>query len=610
MGEEATDVVLPLLTPIGAKRFEGVIGVARDAALKLESKDVVGLVAFPAAQFGGGVALAYRYSEADRRATLTVTRRDAEVTAKVATMLRAEQNRVMVKARITFTVRYAGVDRFAIRMPASLRDEARVTGNNIRQKPIEAIEGNEDQVLQRVELQGKVLGDYVLLVEYDLPYGDVEAGETVEVPVLIAEGVKREEGVYAVYREPVLEVSAATEGMELIDPRELPPGVDRKDVFLAFKYLAHPHLVSLAVRKHDYLEVVQAVAHHMHLITLLNDEGVSLTRVELLLTNNGLQFLNLRLMAGKKPDSLHVQKRDGNWKPETPQAGPRDSILVRMPSWAGPDDRFRIKLEYSIRDELPGLAFHDFEFVAPVIQDGRVAPLGTTWYLYPPRDVKITQVGGTLPRLGRDDTWWEEVVHAAPRLFRPERVEERNRRLPAGKTAMPDLRDSRFTPTGQTLLVFGGRSREPSVEIAFASPGFFVFTKLLVFLAVLLGGVLGLRAASGRVRGGYVLACVALPLVLLPVSAVGMAEVLTAALIGGFLAGLFWFLTGLNARFRGGPAEPPPPPPIVEPSPPPPPAPEPAPEPDTKPAPEKKAPAKRKPAAKKKPAADKKEKGE
>jgi hypothetical protein len=157
---------------------------------------------------------------------------------------------------------------------------------------------------------------------------------------------------------------------------------------------------------------------------------------------------------------------------------------------------------------------------------------------------------------------------------------------------MPALRDSRFAPAGQTPLVFGGRSRAPSVEIAFAQPGFFIFTKLLVFLAVLLGGVLGLRAASGRIRGGYVLACIALPLLLLPVSAVGMAEVLTAALIGGLLAGLFWFLTALNARFRGGPEEPPPL--VVEPEPSPPPPPEPAPE----PAPKKKAPAKKKTAKK------------
>ena len=604
--EEATEVPLPLLTALGARRLSGLVGIERDAALKLETKGVTGLVPLHASQFGGGVALAYRYADAERGATLVVTRRDAEITARVATTLKAEQNRVSVKSRITFTVRYAGVDRFAFRLPAALRDEAHVTGNNIRQKPIEEIEGEPDWIRQRVELQGKVQGDYVLEVVYDLPYGDVRAGETVSVPVLVVEDVKREEGVYAVYREPVLEVTADTKGMELIDPRELPPGVDRKDVFLAFKYLAHPHEISLSVTKHEYLEVLQAVVHHMHLVTVLNEEGVSLTRVEFLMTNNGLQFLNLALQGGKSPDSLRVQTRQGGFKSETPQAGPDGSILVRMPSWAGPEDRFRVELVYSIRDGLPGVAFHDFDFEAPVIQDGDVAPLGTSWHVYPPRDVKLTQKGGTLPLVGRGDSWWSAVVNSAPRLFRGERESRGRRSVPSG-TMFPKLKDTRFAPAGQKPLLFGGRSREPRVEITFADRGFFVFLKVVVFLGFLLGGVFGLRRVTRAVRGWYVLSCLALPLLLIPVSATGMAEVLTALFFGGLLAGIFWCAKALYVRF-GGRDEPQPPPPLVELVAPPPVDPEPEPADEPEPAAKKKA--TKKTAAKKKPATKKSQKGE
>ncbi|MEN8150365.1 MAG: hypothetical protein ABFS86_11125, partial [Planctomycetota bacterium] len=168
IGEEAVEIGLPFLTPVDVQTVRGMVGVARDAGLKLSTKDVAGLTPVPAAAFGEGVSVAWSFQEPARSATLTVTRREPEVTADVATILKAEQNRIAVKSRVTFHVRFAGVDEFAFTLPEALREEARVSGKNIRQEP--KVDGPEGRFTQRIVLQGKVVGDYVVEVEYDLPY--------------------------------------------------------------------------------------------------------------------------------------------------------------------------------------------------------------------------------------------------------------------------------------------------------------------------------------------------------------------------------------------------------------------------------------------------------
>lgn len=557
MGDEATEIPLRFLSPVGVRRISGLIGLRREAALKVETKDAVGLVPVGASTFGEGVAMAWQFRETERGVTLSVTRRDPEVSAFVSTMLRAEQNRISVKHQITWNVKYAGVEEFAFTLPPEWKDKVHLIGNNIREKPVSAVEvekpeegeeAPEARFLQKIILQGKVMGNYVVTVQYDLPYDGLEVGESelVSIPELIVLDVVREQGVFAVYRDQVLQVNAKPDGLEPIDIRELPAGVDRQDVFLAFKYLNHPYGLSLNVEKHEYLEVLMAVVLHQHLITVMNDEGAARVEVILTMKNNGLQFLSLLLEPGEdgdpvRPDSLELWTRGGNnqfvRKSEIPQAGANGEILVKMPPAAGPDDVFFVKLVYPQKRDLPGWIFHDQMFVAPVIQGGAVPVQGTTWYVYPPVETTITQTGGSLEVLNDDDSWWSAVVGSFPEMFAAGRNDLRtranaNRGLPQGI--------SELAPSNQDPIEFGGRAIDPAVEVTFASPSSFMFLKVLVLLGTLAIGVFGLRGAKRGTRVFFTTCCVAVPLLIIPVAASGMAEVLTALLIGGLLGGIFW----------------------------------------------------------------------
>jgi hypothetical protein len=551
MADEGVEIPLALLTPLKVKRVSGLVGVKREESLKVETKEPKALIPVGAGTFGEGVAMAWQFKDADRGVTLSVTRRDPEVTASVATMLRAEQNRISVRHQITWTVRYAGVEEFAFTLPKELMEKVHVTGNNIREMPqqdVEAEEGTEPRFKHNIVLQGKVMGTYVAEVQYDLPYEGLEVGasEMVDIPRLVVLDVVRETGIFAVYRDQVLQVNEDADRLELIDIRELPAQVEKKDVFLAFKYLTHPYSLKLNVEKHEYLEVLMAVVLHQHVITVLNEEGTARVEVVLTMKNNGLQFLSLKLEPGAdgepvRPDSLELWTRGRNGrfarKSEIPQAGAGGEILVKMPPGVGPEDVFFIKLVYPLRRELPGMIFHDMTFSAPEIQKGSVPVQGTTWYVYPPVGTKITQAGGSLPLLGEEDTWWGAVVASFPQVFETptQRIDTRggpSGNLPAGI--------SELAPSGQTPIYFGGRALEATVEVTFVDPSTFVFLKVLVMLGTLALGTFGLRAASKGVRVGFTTISLAFPLLLIPVAARGMAEILTALLIGGLLAGMFW----------------------------------------------------------------------
>ena len=433
-------------------------------------------------------------------------------------------------------------------------------------EPEDGAETPAPRFRQKIILQGKVMGNYIVTVQYDLPYEGLEVGESeeVDIPSLMIDDVVREQGVFAVYRDQVLQVNEQAERLEPIDIRELPAGVERKDVFLAFKYLTHPYRLALTVEKHEYLEVLMAVVLHQHVITVLNDEGVARVEVILTMKNNGLQFLSLKLEPGAdgepvRPDSLEIWTRGRNnafvRKSEIPQAGADGEILVKMPPGAGPEDVFFVKLVYPVMRDLPGAIFHDQEFASPRIQGGGVPVQGTTWYVYPPVGTKITQTGGSLNLLTGSDSWWSAVVSSFPEVFQTgrNRFNTRNRpgaNMPAGI--------SELAPAGQNAIVFGGRAIDPRVEVTFANPSTFVFLKVLVLLGTIAIGAFGLRNAKRGARVAFTTFCIAFPLLLIPIAASGLAEILTALMIAGLLVGLFWCgratwpcLGGALMRIRG-----------------------------------------------------------
>lgn len=544
IGDEPANLALPLLTPLGVDRFSGIVGIARDDSLKVETAETAGLVPTHVTEFGEDVAMAFRYTGAERSGSLVISRREPEVTARVDTSLRAEENRITVRSRLRYTVKHAGVESFSFTLPAELKDEFQVRGDDIREKPV--TDAGDGRIRQRVVLQGRTTGVYELVVEYDLPYEGLATGEskTIAIPVLAPEDVKRDEGTYAVYREPMLEIEAETDRLEPIDPREVPGA--GADVFLAFKYLVRPHALSLDVTKHEYLPVLTAVVRHLQLVTVLNEEGTARTEAVLVVKNNGLQFLSLATEA--PPDTLVIFTRENGTlvrRKETPQAGKDGTVLVRMPPEAGPDDTFWVKLVWSVRGELPGAIFHDLTFRAPVVQGGEVPVLGTTWYVFPPVDRTITQTGGTLTLLDRDDSWLREVGAAFTGILPGRTVRVRAgtaRTAPVVPAEVSDL-----APKDQRPLRFGGRVQEPTVEVTFASPGGFVAIRVLVFLLVLAAGVFLVVPRGGRATALFVFLGVAIPLLLAPIAAAGTAKVLSAVLFGAVLAGLYLLARDLSA---------------------------------------------------------------
>jgi hypothetical protein len=560
VGDAPVNVDLPFLSFPGVRRIEGTIGVRREEGLKVETGEMTVCEPLDAAGFGDGASIAFSFRAAGPRVALTVSRREPEVSAEVVTELRAEQNRIAVKAKIRYTVRYAGVDSFSFTLPADLKEKVRVTGNNIREQPKSDLDGGLFR--QKIVLQGKVLGDYLVEAEYDLPYSSVlKTGDLVvtAIPTLAVENAVRDQGFYAVWRDPALEIDAITDNVEPVDPRELPAGVEKADVFLAFKWLTRPHGLELSIVKHDVLPVLAAVIHHQHIVTVLNEEGTARTELVLALTNNGLQFLTLALPDGARPETLELWIPDGSGRytsrKETPQAGAGGTILVRMPAGVGPESRFYVKLTWARTGKVGGLLFHSFRFEAPRVEDGKVPVLGTTWFVYPPPDVKVTAAGGTLAWLERETTWWSRIVAAFPEVFGARGLSVRQTASAPGAGLPKGI--SELAPAAQSRVAFGGRSRGPAVEIAYAAPG--AFTTFLAFLFLLWPavGVFLLRKRCRASKTAFVTLGIAVPLLFIPLGAPGTAEALHAVLLGALLCGAIFLALGACGFLCRKPAAPP-----------------------------------------------------
>ena len=140
-------------------------------------------------------------------------------------------------------------------------------------------------------------GNYNIEFISEKPIG--EGSIVAQLPVIRPLGVERNKGFIGIASVSNVELKAdKIQKATAIDVKELPPSIwDRSasPILLAFKYLNDDYDIQIDITKHEEIPVLIAAIDQANYITLMTDEGKSLTKAVYQLRNNVKQFLKLSL---------------------------------------------------------------------------------------------------------------------------------------------------------------------------------------------------------------------------------------------------------------------------------------------------------------------------
>jgi len=242
----------------------------------------------------------------------------------------------------------------------------------------------------RVELQGKVRGQYTLTVTWELP----KTADTHEVnlPGIQALNVERETGFVAIVARPPLQASerGATELLNRIDPRELPAWAGSPDTatVLAYRYLRPGYNLTLDARRFHEASVLQALIDSARLTTVVADDGNILTEMALSIRNNGRQHLEIQL-----PKNSTVWSAFVAGEPTRPNT--RDGkLLLPLTRETASDEPISIELTFVGESAFPRHS-GKIQLASPSFD---IPMKNARWELYLPPDYEYTGFDGTMTR--------------------------------------------------------------------------------------------------------------------------------------------------------------------------------------------------------------------
>lgn len=579
--DEPLTAALP--RPVGVARVEGSLAVAVNTSLdpnttspgNLRQTDVGDIVVPPSRDRAKNpVTLGFRYrGDAPKPPTVAFTQRKPRVTAEVRSRVALHESLVAYHWAVAYKIEYAGTDEFVIDAPPEVADDLQFDGPNIKEKAREEEKDAAGKPTGRrpwhVRLQQKQTDGYVLEISVERPLPALSAGKTASVPwpELKTVGIFHETGTVAVVKDGNLEITHATPtGLELIDPKEL--GGDHaaapsrggsagpEEVFLAYRYAAHPAALTLEFSKNEFLPVPTALVTYAVINTVLTTDEAETTEAIYWVRNNGRQFLSVLLPErGQMLSDVFV-----NGVGQQPSRRPdKNALLVRLPARvAGTgaaesdnpanDAPVSVRLVYSVPSAEPGRgglhARGHLHFTPPTLEDTRV--LQTEVSLYLPSGYRYVRFDGAMREVYNAPGWtrWREGLDPLVPSLGPDAVQEPTASWQTPPT-LPTTTGSGFdsvVPKEGTPVVLRRLDAPAPVEISYRSLGYANTVEALAFFLTLLGG-LALLGSSRGARLLYFFVVGVGAMIVAGAVAPRAAGAWTALYLGVLTAALVWLLS-------------------------------------------------------------------
>ncbi|HUV38125.1 MAG TPA: hypothetical protein VMY39_00855, partial [Planctomycetota bacterium] len=260
----------------------------------------------------------------------------AKLYAETQTLVAVAEGMLLCTETVEYNILHSGVRELKLKTPAGV-SVMTVSGRSVQDWRVSpAGELN-------VVLRGEVTGPYALQVVYEQP-----AKDSVNIPVVRAEGVVRERGTIAVVALANVEITGGEPtGATTLDVRRLPPqlvGMTGQPILLAYRYVADTFTIPLNIRKHGELEVLVTVVDTASFTAMQLNDGRRMTRTIYKVRNNRNQFLRMRMPADAEIWSVSVSGRPAS--PAKDEAGNVLIPLVRSEASASELTSFPVELVY------------------------------------------------------------------------------------------------------------------------------------------------------------------------------------------------------------------------------------------------------------------------
>jgi len=334
---EKISVSHPVL--IGADSQTGTVTVRGDRSIDIEADLFPGLFPAVVAQSGGrndGIRLAYDFRKPDWRLDLGLSLLQPQISAEVLNLLTVGDGFIGGSAMVTYSVESAGVREFILDLPDSWRN-VEVLGTDVRRRSV------KDGVC-RVSLQDRIMGQYNLLITYDQAFDN--SLKTIQAGGLQTRGTVVEKGFVIVTSGAHLQQPELTHiaGLRSIRASEIPAryhaSIDNT-ILGAYAYGHQPYELSLRIMRRESEDMLQAIAEHMKLMTVISDSGRRETQATYLVKNRSKDYMRVDLPRGATLWSVFVDD-----KPARPERD-ADTIIIPLPRSLHPDRTFPVDIIYT-----------------------------------------------------------------------------------------------------------------------------------------------------------------------------------------------------------------------------------------------------------------------
>ncbi|MBK03821.1 MAG: hypothetical protein CL920_10710 [Deltaproteobacteria bacterium] len=313
-------LALPLPRPLGLENEKGVISLSVPSHLELRSSKLKSLMTIDQLdqlpRLSGlrfATRQAFRYAVRPASGEVILRKKATAIETKIWLPVTMREDGFRLEGRIRFRVRFAGTKTLHFTAPKAWMKQLQITSNKreVHKKVV------KDRVEYELVLERKVPRDGY----YDLTFvvqerfkKTMKIGEAKQLTLTAISTPKafRQTVYWGLKKDESLSLAVIKKkGFQRVDASDLPGFVSKKDMS---HYLSSRDKtlspVQIAIRKHQYAEVLSAVVPRLHLDAVLNSDGdldvLALLRVQ----NRGRQFLKLKLPKGAKVLGMRVAHKD------------------------------------------------------------------------------------------------------------------------------------------------------------------------------------------------------------------------------------------------------------------------------------------------------------
>ncbi|MCJ7583051.1 MAG: hypothetical protein MUP98_21240 [Candidatus Aminicenantes bacterium] len=205
----------------------------------------------------------------------------------------------------------------------------------------------------------------------------------------------REKGFLGIELKGASQITlTSADGLDKLDVSELPAeliGRSQKPLLFGFKYLHHPYLLVLDIKKHEEIPVISTVIDSASGVTLFTEDGKLVNRLIFKVRNTSKQFLELALPAQAEIWSVFV-----GGEPARPRLNENKILIPLNRSQQGATGlaAFDVELIYFIKAKRFGrLGRRESLFPVPDIIISQML-----WSVYLPEGYSLLYFGGTVEK--------------------------------------------------------------------------------------------------------------------------------------------------------------------------------------------------------------------